>query len=94
MLNTTRNWSKTVGRTVPHTCEIMSSSNTCSDATGIAYGDMQLIAEVHDMLKRDIDISEDEIADVGTRRNKVALTASSLKSPLTSSSSRTRIVSR
>jgi 6-phosphogluconate dehydrogenase len=40
---------------------------------GIEYGDMQLIAEAYDILKRGLDLSEDEIADIFFKWNKGVL---------------------
>ncbi|KAI0036657.1 6-phosphogluconate dehydrogenase [Vararia minispora EC-137] len=40
---------------------------------GIEYGDMQLIAEAYDILKRGLDLHEDEIADIFDRWNKGVL---------------------
>ncbi len=34
---------------------------------GIEYGDMQLIAEAYDILKRGLDLDEKEIADIFTQ---------------------------
>ncbi|KAF8832552.1 hypothetical protein HHX47_DHR1001877 [Lentinula edodes] len=41
--------------------------------TGIEYGDMQLIAEAYDILKRGLGLSEDEIADIFLKWNKGVL---------------------
>jgi 6-phosphogluconate dehydrogenase len=40
---------------------------------GIEYGDMQLIAEAYEILKRGLDLSEDEIADIFFKWNKGVL---------------------
>ncbi|KAF8213332.1 decarboxylating 6-phosphogluconate dehydrogenase [Mycena galopus ATCC 62051] len=40
---------------------------------GIEYGDMQLIAEAYDILKRGLGLSEDEIADIFLKWNKGVL---------------------
>ncbi|KAK0233413.1 6-phosphogluconate dehydrogenase [Armillaria fumosa] len=40
---------------------------------GIEYGDMQLIAEAYDILKRGLGLSEDEIADIFEKWNKGVL---------------------
>lgn len=40
---------------------------------GIEYGDMQLIAEAYDILKRGLDLNESEIADIFTKWNKGVL---------------------
>lgn len=40
---------------------------------GIEYGDMQLIAEAYDILKRGLGLSEDEIADIFVKWNKGVL---------------------
>lgn len=40
---------------------------------GIEYGDMQLIAEAYDILKRGLDLTESEIADVFLTWNKGVL---------------------
>ncbi|EIM83379.1 6-phosphogluconate dehydrogenase [Stereum hirsutum FP-91666 SS1] len=40
---------------------------------GIEYGDMQLIAEAYDILKRGLGVSEDEIADIFNKWNKGVL---------------------
>jgi 6-phosphogluconate dehydrogenase len=40
---------------------------------GIEYGDMQLIAEAYDILKRGLGLSEDEIADIFIKWNKGVL---------------------
>lgn len=40
---------------------------------GIEYGDMQLIAEAYDILKRGLGLSEDEIADIFFKWNKGVL---------------------
>ncbi|KAF9454905.1 6-phosphogluconate dehydrogenase [Macrolepiota fuliginosa MF-IS2] len=40
---------------------------------GIEYGDMQLIAEAYDILKRGLGLSEDEISDIFTQWNKGVL---------------------
>jgi len=40
---------------------------------GIEYGDMQLIAEAYDILKRGLQISDDEIADIFLKWNKGVL---------------------
>ncbi|RXK36740.1 6-phosphogluconate dehydrogenase, decarboxylating [Tremella mesenterica] len=40
---------------------------------GIEYGDMQLIAEAYDILKRGLDLSEDEIADIFEKWNSGVL---------------------
>jgi hypothetical protein len=40
---------------------------------GIEYGDMQLIAEAYDILKRGLGLPEDEIADIFERWNKGVL---------------------
>jgi 6-phosphogluconate dehydrogenase len=37
--------------------------------SGIEYGDMQLIAEAYDILKRGLGLHEDEIADIFTKWN-------------------------
>ncbi|KAJ7042502.1 6-phosphogluconate dehydrogenase [Mycena alexandri] len=42
-------------------------------ALGIEYGDMQLIAEAYDILKRGLGLSEDEIADIFLKWNKGVL---------------------
>lgn len=42
-------------------------------ALGIEYGDMQLIAEAYDILKRGLGLSEDEIADIFFAWNKGVL---------------------
>lgn len=44
---------------------------TC--AQGIEYGDMQLIAEAYDILKRGLGLHEDEIADIFNTWNKGVL---------------------
>lgn len=41
--------------------------------SGIEYGDMQLIAEAYDILKRGLGLSEDEIADIFNKWNKGVL---------------------
>ena len=41
--------------------------------SGIEYGDMQLIAEAYDILKRGLGVSEDEIADIFLKWNKGVL---------------------
>jgi len=40
---------------------------------GIEYGDMQLIAEAYDVLKRGLGLPEDEIADIFEKWNKGVL---------------------
>lgn len=40
---------------------------------GIEYGDMQLIAEAYDILKRGLGLKEDEIADIFLKWNKGVL---------------------
>jgi 6-phosphogluconate dehydrogenase len=40
---------------------------------GIEYGDMQLIAEAYDILKRGLGLPEDEIADIFEKWNKGVL---------------------
>jgi 6-phosphogluconate dehydrogenase len=40
---------------------------------GIEYGDMQLIAEAYDILKRGLGLREDEIADIFEKWNKGVL---------------------
>jgi len=40
---------------------------------GIEYGDMQLIAEAYDILKRGLGLNEDEIADIFEKWNKGVL---------------------
>jgi len=40
---------------------------------GIEYGDMQLIAEAYDILKRGLGLSEDEISDIFAKWNKGVL---------------------
>jgi len=40
---------------------------------GIEYGDMQLIAEAYDILKRGLGLNEDEIADIFVKWNKGVL---------------------
>jgi 6-phosphogluconate dehydrogenase len=40
---------------------------------GIEYGDMQLIAEAYDILKRGLGLAEDEIADIFEKWNKGVL---------------------
>ncbi|CAK5265288.1 unnamed protein product [Mycena citricolor] len=45
----------------------------CCDWVGIEYGDMQLIAEAYDILKRGLGLSEDEIADIFLKWNKGVL---------------------
>jgi len=40
---------------------------------GIEYGDMQLIAEAYDILKRGLELSEDEIAEIFNKWNKGVL---------------------
>ena len=42
-------------------------------AQGIEYGDMQLIAEAYDILKRGLGLHEDEIADIFFTWNKGVL---------------------
>jgi hypothetical protein len=44
-----------------------------TDTIGIEYGDMQLIAEAYDILKRGLGLSEDEIADIFLKWNKGVL---------------------
>lgn len=43
------------------------------DRPGIEYGDMQLIAEAYDILRRGLDLSNDEIADIFFEWNKGVL---------------------
>lgn len=40
---------------------------------GIEYGDMQLISEAYDILKRGLGLKEDEIADIFEKWNKGVL---------------------
>jgi 6-phosphogluconate dehydrogenase len=42
-------------------------------SSGIEYGDMQLIAEAYDILKRGLGLSDDEIADIFAEWNKGVL---------------------
>lgn len=42
-------------------------------SAGIEYGDMQLIAEAYDILKRGLELSDDEIADIFLKWNKGVL---------------------
>ncbi|KAL0575131.1 phosphogluconate dehydrogenase (decarboxylating) gnd1 [Marasmius crinis-equi] len=55
----------------PHIKEIF--QKTSAQAFGIEYGDMQLIAEAYDILKRGLGLAEDEIADIFTKWNKGVL---------------------
>jgi 6-phosphogluconate dehydrogenase len=49
------------------------SGHSCISMSGIEYGDMQLIAEAYDILKRGLGLNEDEISTVFEKWNKGVL---------------------
>jgi 6-phosphogluconate dehydrogenase len=51
---------------------------------GIEYGDMQLIAEAYDILKRVLGLSESEIADIFLEWNKGVLDSFLIQSAFSS----------